>query len=292
MRHPSPSGVLLLIKSRVVAVLLYSTGIASNMVALAGLKINMATLMIGTVIAFLATISSYILSDLMDLKEDMLNSPNRPLPSGKAKKEDAVFLIITGVVASSATAFKLFGPVPFALVLLSFILGSSYSLPGIRGKSQFWSKATLSALGGFVGSFTGASILGLYTIYALDIATINGLLIMLLVMIGDIIDYDGDKATGVRSLAVVFGRETALKVMKITVIVLMALALLAFKLRYPAVNPAYLVITFGASAFTFVSFGRLAKKGFERHEAKHVKQVLRAFYFIVQTANVLSAIII
>lgn len=283
----SPKGMFLLIKSRYVAVFLYTSGITSNLLALTGFGISSAIFIMAVGSAFLATISAYILSDLMDMKEDMLNSPNRPLPSGRASVNDARTLIISSLVLSIAVAL-IINPLTAIMVFISFILSSLYSLPFIRAKDRYYSKSLISWMGGFVGTFTASAVILKFSLLSILISSLDGFLIMLLVMIGDIIDYEGDKKSGVKSLAVTFGVKNAVKVIELILAIVAAIVTSIFYISYPRINPTFLVISIAAILMVYRYISALEYSGFKKERAKLVKQTLRALYFSVQICIILG----
>ena len=282
-------GIFELIKSRYVAILLYTSGLTNNLIVLSRLNISPITFALAEAGAFFATVAAYILSDLLDLKEDVINSPNRPLPSGRATPRDAKILIGASLIIAIISG-SLINTLTALLIFLSFILSSLYSMPFVRGKEKYYAKSSLSWLGGFVGTFTAMAVLKSFSIVGLMISAMNGTLIMLLVMIGDIIDYDGDKASGVNSLAVKFGRETALKFMTFFLFILILLVT-AIVYADDFIHPVYLFVSITAVSFVYLSFRKLKKNNFEKRTAKMVKQYLRGLYFIEQLSLALSVIL-
>jgi|GEM_PF-958607 len=280
-------GMFLLVKSRYVAVFLYTSGIASNLLVLTGFGISPIIFIMAVGSAFLATISAYILSDLMDMKEDTLNSPNRPLPSGRASVKDAKTLIISSLVLSIAVAM-IINPLTAIMVFISFILSSLYSLPFIRAKDRYYSKSLISWMGGFVGTFTASAVIFKFSLLSILISSLNGFLIMLLVMIGDVIDYDGDKKSGVKSLAVTFGVENAIKAIELILTIVAAIVTSIFYISYPGINPIFLLISITAILMVYRYILALKHSEFKKVRAKLVKQTLRVLYFSVQISIILG----
>jgi len=280
-------GMFLLVKSRYVAVFLYTSGIASNLLVLTGFGISPIIFIMAVGSAFLATISAYILSDLMDMKEDTLNSPNRPLPSGRASVKDAKTLIISSLVLSIAVAM-IINPLTTIMVFISFILSSLYSLPFIRAKDRYYSKSLISWMGGFVGTFTASAVIFKFSLLSILISSLNGFLIMLLVMIGDVIDYDGDKKSGVKSLAVTFGVENAIKAIELILTIVAAIVTSIFYISYPGINPIFLLISITAILMVYRYILALKHSEFKKVRAKLVKQTLRVLYFSVQISIILG----
>ncbi len=70
----------------------------------------------------------YVLNDLLDIEKDKLHprKKHRPLPSGKIKKQLAIFIMVVCVCCSAGLAYFL--PLSFQLILLGyFVLNISYN---------------------------------------------------------------------------------------------------------------------------------------------------------------------
>ncbi len=283
----SPKNMLVLIKSRYVAVFLYTSGIMGNLIALTDFKISPVIFLMAVGFAFMATISAYILSDLMDLNEDKLNSPNRPLPSGKVSVNDAKTLITLSLIIGIIVALMI-NSFTAVMVFISFTLSSLYSLPFIRAKDRYYSKSLISWAGGFVGTFTASAVILKFSLLSILISSLDGFLIMLLVMIGDVIDFEGDKKAGVKSLAVTFGVEKATLTIEFALAMVIALVTSIFYISYRGISPIFLLISATAIILVYRYIFTLKNSGFSRERAKLVKQSLRALYFSVQISIILG----
>ncbi|MCL4344208.1 MAG: UbiA prenyltransferase family protein [Nitrososphaerota archaeon] len=283
----SPKNMLILIKSRYVAVLLYTSGIIGNLIALTDFRISPLIFLMAVGSLSLATVSAYILSDLMDLNEDRLNSPNRPLPSGKVSVNDARTLIITSLALGVVIALTI-NYLTATLIFVTFILSSLYSLPFIRAKDRYYSKSLISWMGGFVGTFIASAVILKFSLLSILISSLDGFLIMLLVMIGDVIDYEGDKKAGVKSLAVTFGIEKATLAIEIVLALVIAITASILYISYNEISPMFFLISSAATFLVYKYIYSLKNSGFKRERAKLVKQALRALYFSVQISIILG----
>ncbi|MDG6927364.1 MAG: UbiA prenyltransferase family protein [Nitrososphaerota archaeon] len=283
----SPKNMLILIKSRYVAVLLYTSGIIGNLIALTDFRISPIIFLMAVGSLSLATVSAYILSDLMDLNEDRLNSPNRPLPSGKVSVNDARTLIITSLALGVVIALTI-NYLTATLIFVTFILSSLYSLPFIRAKDRYYSKSLISWMGGFVGTFIASAVILKFSLLSILISSLDGFLIMLLVMIGDVIDYEGDKKAGVKSLAVTFGIEKATLAIEIVLALVIAITASILYISYNEISPMFFLISSAATFLVYKYIYSLKNSGFKRERAKLVKQALRALYFSVQISIILG----
>lgn len=204
-------GLLALIKSRA-SVLAYVAAFDSTLLLATDFRISPILFVISTVAVYAISLANYTLSDLLDVEEDRINNPNRPLASGAVSKRIAIYfiaaLVITALTLGYYVNFK------FDLFLIfSFVLSFIYSGPKIRAKSRWWSKLAIAGLGTFIDPFTVTSITG-FSLSALFMSIIYTLWGFFTLNVGDVLDYEGDKRTGVMSFAVKFGKEKAIELLK------------------------------------------------------------------------------
>lgn len=151
---------------------------------------------------------------ISDVEEDRLSSwKSNPVATGEIGRREALLISISLAFAGIAMS-TLFGPKTF--VLYTFLVGlyAIYSLPPIRLKTRFmWDVLTH-------GFFAGVGLLVLPFIaydapitashYGVFVAIF--ILSMLTELRNHIRDYEGDKAAGQRTTAVVLGKERTLKI--------------------------------------------------------------------------------
>ncbi|WP_148678849.1 geranylgeranylglycerol-phosphate geranylgeranyltransferase [Aeropyrum pernix] len=146
-----------------------------------------------------------ITNDIIDLEIDRINAPHRPLPAGKVSTVEAtilsIFLAALGFLAAISvdlitTAFYLGG---LALSLLYNTLLKRTGLPGNIVVAALVSApfmyASLEA-GGLGGPMSVFSTMVFLAVLGREVAK-------------GVPDVEGDKAAGVRTVAVVFGKKTA-----------------------------------------------------------------------------------
>ena len=160
---------------------------------------------LGFLTAFLLLAGTMVFNDIRDVEVDRVNSPSRPLPSGKVTIGQAYFLSVTlsglGIVASA-----LLGPSTLILALLALLLMIYYNT---RGKST-------GLLGNAVVSFNIALpfIFGGAAVNSLrPLLFIFSLLAFLANMAREvakgIMDVTGDRVGRVKTLAVLKGPKVA-----------------------------------------------------------------------------------
>ena len=155
--------------------------------------------------------TSQAVNDWFDRHVDAINEPDRPIPSGRIAGNWGLRIAIIGTLLSLIVAWAT-GPWVLAATALGLVCAWIYSAPPLRLKADGWWGPALVALT-YEGLtwFTGVSvmlgtlpsteiliILGLYSLGAHGIMTLN-----------DFKAVEGDIATGVRSLPVVLGVNTA-----------------------------------------------------------------------------------
>lgn len=150
-----------------------------------------------------------IFNDYFDLEVDRINAPLRPLPSGKLSPSEAVFF--GALMCILALGIALFvHPLLFALSLLLWFLGFLYN----------WK---LKANGIWGNLIVGINVAMTIFIGGMSVGAVTSPMIWIFCMMvfffdlgeeiaGDAMDMAGDRKRNSRSLAIVYGRQTALKI--------------------------------------------------------------------------------
>lgn len=157
--------------------------------------------------------TSQAVNDWYDRHVDLINEPDRPIPSGRLPGFIGLYVAAIGTLVSLALAAAL-GPWVFAAAVAGLALAWAYSAPPFRLKQNgWWGNAAVGLSYEGLAWFTGAAVLtgvlpdwkivllaGLYSFGAHGIMTLN-----------DFKAIAGDRETGVRSLPVQLGAERAAK---------------------------------------------------------------------------------
>jgi geranylgeranylglycerol-phosphate geranylgeranyltransferase len=158
---------------------------------------------------FLISATALILNDYFDIETDRINAPSRPLPSGLVTKSEALVLSIVtaglGLVISSLINLQAF-VVSFAVWVIGFLYNWRFKQTGATGNFFVaFSVATTFIFGGIVvGNPTEAIVWYLaLTAFLIDLGE---------EIAADSLDIEGDRKTGSRSLAVVLGPESAMRI--------------------------------------------------------------------------------
>ncbi len=84
------------------------------------------TILQGFALGFFLSSSAMIFNDYFDIEVDRVNSPNRPLPSGRISKTEAILLGAGAAVIALVIAFSI-APAAFLAGLILFVLGFLYN---------------------------------------------------------------------------------------------------------------------------------------------------------------------
>lgn len=179
--------------------------VLSEIIAFQGVP-SFSALFFGFLSAFCLTAASMVLNDYFDFNVDLVNAPWRPLPSGLIKKSEAIiffaFLAALGVFSSLIINVEC-----FLLACLATLVSSFYNA---RGKKY-------GLLGNFMVSFCVALP---FLFGSMAIKSYGSLLLQILslaaflsntgreVMKG-IIDVEGDRVRGVKTVVMVYGSRIA-----------------------------------------------------------------------------------
>ena len=270
--------ILSLIKARL-SVIVYVVAFDATLLTVLGLRILPSILIISTLSVYLISLANYTLSDLLDLEEDRINNPKRPLASGKVSKRTAQLFII----ALYALAFILgyFINLLFdSFLLVSAILAYAYSGNGIRAKSKWWSKIGISGLGAFIAPLTVISITG-FSIKVILMALILMLWAEFSINLGDIFDYEGDKKTGVITFAVAYGKDNAINLLKV-LLVAQLVAETALLISFKSFNLLYMGFSLILIAFFMKKVSVLKRPNLDRNYIKQLKNATRVMVIVLQ----------
>ena len=180
----------------------------------------------GAVSAFAAAGAANALNDRLDLVSDRINRPGRPIPSGRLPQAEATAAAcVSGLVSVGLAAVIGAGAVTLAITWLVLTALYSRFLKGvpIAGNAAV---ALVAATPFLMGGLSQGKYL---------LATIPCVLAFFIHLareiVKDVEDVAGDEAAGLRTFAVRYGASASFAVVRGTLIVLMALAVLPFAFR-------------------------------------------------------------
>ena len=181
---------------------------------------------LGAAAAFAAAAGANALNDAMDAREDALNRPDRPIPSGKIRPRSAVAAAVVAYLVSVGLA-SLVGVGPFVLAVTWVAATVAYSV-GLKGTP---------VLGNAVAAAVAATpfLMGGLTQDKYLLAMIPTLLAFLAHLareaVKDAEDVQGDIAAGVGTLAVRKGAAASVALARATMLMLIGFAALPFAFR-------------------------------------------------------------
>ncbi len=196
----------------------------------------------------LITISTNAWNDYIDIEIDRINKPDRPLPAGKISPRGALIFSVTGSIISLIAAASINQPA-FLIALGSNILLYLYS----------WRlKCTV-----LLGNAAVAAIVGLCFIFGgvaagnigptLPLAATVFFAILGREILKTMADYEGDMHQNCRTIAVAWGKITALIFMNIFLAVSAALMIITYFLEQYSTVYLFIVIFGMCPLFTYVA---------------------------------------
>jgi geranylgeranylglycerol-phosphate geranylgeranyltransferase len=218
---------------------------------LAGAKLPAFSILLpGFLAGFFISASANILNDLFDLETDRVNAPDRPLPSGAVRPRDVILLFLAASALGLAAAARL-GPATLAIGAASWLAGVLYDwklketgLPGNLSVS-----ACLAALFVFGGAAAGGpwnpvvwSFAGI--IFFFDLGEELG---------GGVMDMEGDRVRGARTVALRLGKRKALLLAGLAFAVSIAIGLLPFRMGWLRAIDLAPILVMDASVIFFTT---------------------------------------
>jgi len=211
-------------------------------------------LLLGFGLGLFLSSSAMIFNDLFDLEVDRINTPHKPIPSGKVTTTEAI--VFGGITALIALLIaRLIAPMVLLLSLVLWILGFLYNwklkASGLMGNLIVATNVAMTFILGGISVGEGSNplvwIFGAIA-FVFDLAE---------EIAGDAMDMEGDRKRGSRSLAILHGKPAALRISGALFVVMILLSLLPLVLGETSL--AY-ILPIGLMDVAIVFFGiRLLK---------------------------------
>jgi geranylgeranylglycerol-phosphate geranylgeranyltransferase len=165
---------------------------------------------ISTIVTLIVMSNSMVLNDLFDIELDKINNPGRPLVNGQITRQEAIRFSAILFILSELLSLRYLNLSAQRVVHLANFLIVFYT--PIFKRIPFFKNVVCAGLIAFSTVFTGMAIGSSskknYELLAVLFKTIFfGSLNVEILM--DIIDMDGDKKNGVKTLANLYGKEFA-----------------------------------------------------------------------------------
>lgn len=209
--------------------------LTGQVLALGGLP-DLGTAALGFMAGFLVSGAAMVSNDYFDLAVDRVNHPRRPLPSGRVSRGDVIALAAvlgaTGMMAAGSM-----GAVPLTLATLILSIGLVYN----------WKLKESGLLGNLMVSISVGTT---FVFGGVTVGSLNGIILTFAAMAftfdlgeeiaADAMDVEGDRERSVRSLAIIHGRATALRISALLFGAFIALTFLPYLLGWLGLG--YLVV--------------------------------------------------
>ena len=170
---------------------------------------SMTTGILGFLCAFALSSSALILNDYFDYEVDLINAPDRPLPSGAVSRLDVIGLTVltTLVGLSSALALGLTALLISILFwLIGFLYNWRYKQTGLPGNLMVSTSVGVTfILGAVTMQAPWNSIVWTFALMAFCVDLGEEIA-------GDAMDMEGDRKRGSRSIALLKGKRLALQI--------------------------------------------------------------------------------
>ena len=183
----------------------------------------------GFLTAFFISAAAIILNDYFDYEVDLVNAPERPLPSGLISKREALWLTAITSLLGLASALY-FGLLVLGLAILLWVIGVLYNWrykqSGLPGNLMVClSVASTFLLGGISAGDFWNGIIWVFAGMAFFIDLGEEIA-------GDAMDMEGDRKRGSRSIALMKGRRFAITISVICWAIVILLSLIPFVLGW------------------------------------------------------------
>lgn len=186
------------------------------------------------------------LNQLEDVAIDRINKPHLPLASGEfSRRQGQGIVICMGILAIALSSLQ--GPYLLAMVSISLLIGTAYSLPPIRLKRfPFWASLCIFTVRGIVvnlGLFLhfsqGAPIPA--SVWALTLFILG--FTFAIALFKDMPDAEGDRQYNISTFTLQLGQQSVFKLSRWVLTAVYAGMILAGIVGLPGVNPFFWVAT-------------------------------------------------
>jgi geranylgeranylglycerol-phosphate geranylgeranyltransferase len=248
----------------------FSAGICvllGEIVALGGFP-SFREAILGFMCGFFISGSALVSNDYFDLEVDRINSPDRPLPSGAVSPSEAIFLaalaMLIGLAASFAISIQAF--------ILSVIFGAvgilynwRYKQAGLLGNLMVASSVAITfILGGLAVGQPFNKIVWFFslTAFLIDLGE---------EIAGDAMDIEGDKQRSSKSIAIMYGKDFALRISSAIFFLVVLISFIPYLFGWLGIT--YLVFIFCADIITIFSTVKLLKSQTPEEGRKYMRWI-------------------
>jgi len=232
--------------------------------------------LLGFSTAFFISASAMIVNDLFDLEVDKINAPHRPYPMKILSKNELIVLaIVTTLVGLTAAAFL--GLIPLIISAIIWSLGFFYNYKlketGLPGNMMI----STSIAGFFIlgGSAVGDPLnVILLTFSAMAFIFNLGSEIAM-----DAMDVEGDVKRNISTLAIIFGKNIALKISSVFYLTFILISFIPYFMGWFDQNYLMLVTAINIALLYFVA--KLLKSKTASEGRKRVRHLYYTVIFLL-----------
>jgi len=241
---------------------------------------------VGAAAAFSAAGAANALNDRLDVDADRINRPERPIPSGRVTPGVAeATAAVCGVVAVALAA--LVAPRAALLAVVWLALTALYSVvlkgvPVVGNVAVSLVASTPFLMGGFTQGKYKLALVPCVLAFLVHLAR---------ELVKDVEDVEGDRAAGLRTLAVRRGAPAVFAVTRGVLVALMVLSALPFAFRIYGWGYAAVVVVIDALlVWLMVTLGRRSEEGALKGGSRVPSNVLKGVMLLGLVAFVLGVL--
>jgi geranylgeranylglycerol-phosphate geranylgeranyltransferase len=248
---------------------------------------NWINILFGFLTGFTFCASAMVINDYYDRKIDAINEPDRPIPSGTVKPKEALAFMAGLVVVGFLFSLLVvpFGLLCFVVAAASLAITATYLTVGKRsGLPGNFLVSACVAIPFIYGSVTAIGTVGLNVMLFASMAFLSN---TGREITKGIVDVNGDRAEGVKTLAVRFGEKSAAVTAVVFFIFAVALTPVTWFLGLVGVwfIPFVLVTDVG-----LIVCSVLLLRDHSREKARHIKKVVLYLFLVGLLAYIFGVI--
>ena len=246
-------------------------------------------IILAMITVFFETAAGNVINDYFDYKIDLINKPQRPIPSGRISLKNgrnyAYFLFLAGTVCGFLISYLTDNWIPFAIVLIADVILYLYAYK--LKTTPLIGNLTVGFMTGFGFVFGGFSINNPTIITtSLFLGFFAFVMTTAREIVKDIEDMEGDKADGAKTLPILIGEKKPAILAAILIIIDSALCPLLY--YYKIFGVLYLVVI-AIAVILFIYSAIMILKSQEREVAAKVSKNLKIGMLIAFVAFVFGS---
>jgi len=183
----------------------------------------------GFMSVFLISASILVMNDYFDVETDKINAPHRPIPSNLVSPNEALyfslFLLFAGILLSYLISVVVF-IISIVLAVIGFLYNRYFKKSGLPGNLMVCFSVGMTFIYG------GASVGLPFHKMVLFFGLIAALIDLGEEIAADVMDIKGDKLINSNSLAIKYGKSTALRISVFIFFLVVLLSLIPFILSW------------------------------------------------------------